>query len=63
MRNKKKKYDKILMLVKSELNSIEKLISKALDDMEITHEEFIIILTEKDRYDKMKHKLRNDSKN
>ena len=63
MRNKKKKYDKILMLAKSKLNSIEKLISKALDDMEITQEEFIIILNEKDRCDKMKYKLRNDSKN
>ena len=32
-RKKKKKYDKILMLVKSKLKSIEKLISKTLNDM------------------------------
>ena len=43
-RNKKKKHDKILMLAKSKLNSIETLISQALIDMEISHEEFIAIL-------------------
>ena len=59
----KKKYDKILMLSKSKLNSIEKLIPKALNDMEISHEEFIMTLNEKERYDKTKYKLRNDSKN
>ena len=38
-RNKKKKHDKILMLAKSKLNSIETLISQALIDMETSHEE------------------------
>ena len=42
-RNKKKKHDKILMLAKSKLNSIETLVSQALIDMEISHEEFITI--------------------
>ena len=42
-RNKKKKHDKILMLAKSILNSIETLVSQALIDMEISHEEFITI--------------------
>ena len=41
------------MLAKSKLNSIETWISQALIDMEISHEEFIIILTEKDKYGKM----------
>ena len=45
-RNKKKKHDKILMLAKSKLNSIETLISQALIDMEISHEEFVTILKE-----------------
>ena len=58
-RNKKKKHDKILMLAKSKLNSIETLISQALIDMEISHEEFITILKEKDKYDKMKENVRN----
>ena len=44
---KKKKHDKILMLAKRKLNSIESLISQALNDMEISHEEFITILNEK----------------
>ena len=38
-----KKHEKILMLGKSKLNSIETLISQALTDMEISHEEFISI--------------------
>ena len=37
-RNKKTKYDKILMLIKSKLNSIETLISQASIDMDISHE-------------------------
>ena len=57
-RNKKKKHDKILMLAKSKLNSIEALIYQALIDMEISHKEFVIILKEKDKYEKMKDNLR-----
>ena len=57
-RNKKKKHDKILMLAKSKLNSIETLISQALIDLDISHEEFIRILKEKDKYEKVKENLR-----
>ena len=53
-RNKKKKHDKILMLAKSKLNSIETLVSQALIDMEISHEEFITVLKEKGKYEKKK---------
>ena len=53
-RNKKKKHDKILILAKSKLNSIETLTFQALIDMEISHEEFIKILEKKDKYEKMK---------
>ena len=60
-RNKKKKYDKILMLAKSKLNSIETQISQALIDMEISHEEFIAIFKEKDKYEKMKESLRREN--
>ena len=35
------------MLAKSKLNSTEILISQALNDMKISHEEFITILNEK----------------
>ena len=47
------------MLTKSKLNSIETLISQALIDMDISQEEFITILNEKDKYEKMKDNLRN----
>ena len=57
-RNKKKKH-KILMLAKSKLNSIETLISQALIDIDISHEEFIRVLKEKDKYEKMKENLRS----
>ena len=50
------------MLAKSKLNSIEILISKALNDMDISHEEFTIILNEKDKYYRMKYKIINENK-
>ena len=55
-RKKKKKHDKILRLSKSKLNSIDTLISQALIDMDISHEEFTV-LKEKDRYEMMKVNL------
>ena len=45
------------MLTKSKLNSIESLVSQALIDMEISHEEFITILKEKEKYEKMKENV------
>ena len=47
------------MLAKCKGNSIETLVSQALTDMEISHEEFITILKEKDKYEKMKENLRS----
>ena len=58
-KNKKKKHDKILMLIKSKFNSIDTLIFQAVIDMDISHEEFITILKEKDRYEMMKENLKN----
>ena len=60
-RNKKKKHDEILTLAKSKLNTIETLISQALIDMDINHEELVTILKEKDKYEKMKDKLRSEN--
>ena len=60
-RNKKKKHDKILMLPKSKLSSIETLLSQALIDMDVSHEEFVTILKEKDKYEKMKDNLRSEN--
>ena len=55
--NKKKKHDQLLMLAESKFNSIETLISQALGDLYISHEEFIMILKEKDKHEKMKYNL------
>ena len=60
-RSKNKKHDKILMLAKSKLNSIEALISQALIDMDISHKEFDTILNEKDKYEKMKDNLKSEN--
>ena len=62
-RNEKKKHDKILMLAESKLNSIESLISQALNDLDISHQEFIIILNEKDKYERMKYNLISKNEN
>ena len=43
------------------LNSIETLISQALIDMEKNHEEFVTILKEKDKYEKIKENLRSEN--
>ena len=49
------------MLAKSKLDSIEILISQALIDMEISHEEYITILKEKDKYERMKDNLKSEN--
>ena len=49
------------MLAKCKLSSIETLISQALIDMNKSHEEFITILKEKDRYEMMKDNLRSEN--
>ena len=50
------------MFAKSKLNSIE-IISSALIDMEISHEEFNAILKEKNKYDKIKDNLKGQNEN
>ena len=49
------------MLAKSKLNSIETLVSQALIDIEISHEEFVTILKGEDKYEKMKENLRSEN--
>ena len=58
--------DKILIVLSAnfklslncfKFNSIETLISQALGDLDINHEEFILILKEKDKYERMKYNL------
>ena len=52
-RKKKKKHNKIIALARSKLNVIENLISQALIDFEITHEEFSKIIYEKSNYEQI----------
>ena len=49
------------MLAKTKLNSIETLISQALIDMGISHEEFVTIFKEKDKYEEMKENLKSEN--
>ena len=47
------------MLAKSKLNSIETLMSQALLDLDISHEEFKTIANRKEKYEQMKESIRN----
>ena len=57
-RNKKKKHNKIAMLARSKLNSIESKISEALMDNEISHEDFETIINEEKKYRELKESIR-----
>ena len=43
IKKKKKKHDEIILLAKPKLNTIEVLTSKALIDLNISHDEFVLI--------------------
>ena len=58
-RKKKKKHNKIFMLAKTKLNSIETLMSQVLIDLVINHEEFKRIVNEKEKYEQIKENIRN----
>ena len=49
-RNEKKKHNKIIMLARSKLNSIESKVSEASIKSEISHEDFMIIINEGKNY-------------
>ena len=53
-----KKYNKIIVLTKNKLDSIETLISPALIDLEISHEEFKTVFEEKEKYERKKNNIR-----
>ena len=58
-RKKKKKRNKIIALARSKLNIIENLISQALIDFEITHEEFSKIIYGKNNYEQIIDNIRS----
>ena len=57
-RNKKKEHNKIFMLARSKLNSIESKISEALMNNQISHEDFMTIINEKRNYRELKESIR-----
>ena len=50
-KKRKKKHNKIITLAKNKLNTIDTLLSSALNDSEISHEEFSNIITEANSYE------------
>ena len=58
IRNKKKKYNKIVMLARSKLNSVESKISEALINNETSHEDFMTMLNEDKKYRELKESIR-----
>ena len=58
-RKKKKKHNKVITLARNKLNIIETLISQALIDFDISHEEFSKIIYEKNNYEQMKDNIRS----
>ena len=57
-KKKRKTNDKILYLAKSKLNSAEVLISKALIDLNISHDEFLLINNVPKEFDDIKEEIK-----
>ena len=58
-KKRKKKHNKIIELAKRKLNTIDTLLSSALNDSEISHKEFSNIITEKNIYENIKENIKN----
>ena len=58
-KKRKKKHNKIIALAKSKLNTIDTLLSSALNDSKISHEDFTNIITEKNIYENIKENIKN----
>ena len=58
IRNKKKKHNKIVILARSKLNSVECKISEALINNEISHQDFMTILNKEKKYQELKESIR-----
>ena len=61
VKKKKKKHNKIVSSTKSKSNSIEVLISKALIDSNISHDEFILINNVLREFYDMKEEIKNSN--
>ena len=58
-KKRKKKHNKIIVLAKNKLNTTDALLSSALNDSKISHEEFSNIITEKNIYENVKENIKN----
>ena len=56
--NKNKKHNNVVMLARSNLNSIESKISEALINNEISHKDFMTIINEEKKYRKLKESIK-----
>ena len=57
-KKRKRKHNKIMALAKNKLNMIDTLLSSALNDSKISHEEFSNIFTEKNMYENIKEDIK-----
>ena len=58
-KKRKKKHNKIIALAKSKLSMIDTLLSSALNDSRISHEEFTNIITEESIYENIKENIKD----
>ena len=57
-KKRKKEHNKIIALAKNKLNTIDKLLASALNDSEISHEEFTNIINEANIYENIKENIK-----
>ena len=57
-KKRKKKHNKIIVLAKNKLNMIDTLLSSALNDSDISHEEFTNIINEANIYENIKKNIK-----
>ena len=58
-KKRKKKHNNIIALAKNKLNTVDTLLSSALNDSKISHEEFTNIITEKNIYENIKENIKD----
>ena len=58
IKKNKNKHDKIVLLAKSKLNSIEVLVSKSLIDLVVSHDEFVLISNVLKEYNELKEEIK-----
>ena len=58
-KKKKKKHNKIMVLARNKLNIAKTLLSSALSNLDISHEEFAKIIDENVKYEEIKENIKN----